>query len=149
MTPSALLAEKIRETTRTKTDYAVAKALGMSQSNLRQVLMGERGLGNEACVRAAELLRQPLETVLAEIELPRAKTPEKRAFWEKRLPRLLPAVAIWGFAAGVTYFADFSHRGPNYLSDTLYIMRSRLRRWASSSRHMLRRTASGLGCFAT
>lgn len=107
MTPSAMLAEKVRATTETKTDYATARALGVSQSYLKQVLMGNRNLGPEACVRASELLRQPLSAVLAEIELSKATTPEKKAFWEKRLPRVLPAVAIWGLAAGVTYVTDW------------------------------------------
>lgn len=134
MTPSAMLAEKVRETTETRTDYATARALGVSQSYLKQVLLGQRNLGPEACVRASELLRQPLTAVLAEIELSKAQTPEKKAFWEKRLPRLLPAVAIWGLAAGVMPFTVREAGASNYSVDTVYIMR----RWRRSARGFLR-----------
>lgn len=102
MTPSIALAERIRATTETGTDYAVAKALGISQSNLKQVLEGKRGLGVEACFRAAEILGQDVKEIIAEIELHRA-APEKKAFWEKRLPRILPALVIWGLSAGVMH----------------------------------------------
>lgn len=102
MNPSIVLVEKIRETTAKKTNYATAKALGISQSNLSQILLGERGLGVESCVRAAEILRVPVEHVIAEIFAHSAKTPEKRAFWEKRLPRVLPTLVIWASSVGVT-----------------------------------------------
>lgn len=105
MTPSIALAERVRQSTETKTDYAVAKALGISQSNLKQILEGKRGLGLEACFRAGELLGQDVKEIIAEIELHRA-SPDKKHFWEKRLPRLLPAVAIWGLAAGVTHVTN-------------------------------------------
>lgn len=128
MTPSALLAEKVRETTATRTDYATARALGVSQSYLKQVLLGHRNFGPEACVRAAELLKQPVTAVLAEIELSKATTPEKQAFWRERLPRVLPALVVWGLAAGVTYVSVKPCTASNYLRDSLYIMR---RRWLS------------------
>lgn len=104
MSPSCALAERIRQTTKTGTDYAVAKALGMSQSTLKEVLDGKRNFGVEACVRASELLHEDLKAIIAEVEETRARTPEKKAFWEKRRPRLLPAVIITGIAAGVMYF---------------------------------------------
>jgi predicted transcriptional regulator len=105
MTRSAAIAEKVRLTTKTQTDYATAKALGISQSNLKQVLDGRRGLGTESCVRAADILRASLDHLLAEVEAERARTPEKKAFWEQRLPRILPALATWGLAAGVNYIS--------------------------------------------
>lgn len=150
MTPSALIAEKVRATTETRTDYATARALGISQSNLKQVLMGTRNLGTEACVRAAELLSQPLSEVLAEVELSKAQTPEKKAFWEKRLPRILPAVAIWGIAAGVIDFTVVrSAEAASALHPIHYAQ------WRRRLRALLNRRAAwidgpaGLGCFAT
>lgn len=120
MTPSIALAEKVRERTNTGTDYAVAKALGISQSNLAKILEGKRGFGNEACFRAAEILGQDPKDIIAELELHRAG-PDKKQFWEKRLPRILPAVAIWGLAAGVTHVTlDDSPVVRNGLTTTLH-----------------------------
>jgi transcriptional regulator with XRE-family HTH domain len=100
MTRSAQIAEAIRKTTPRGTDYAVSRALGISQSNLKRVLEGKRNLGTESCVRAAELLRLPVTEVLAEVGVESAKTPEKKAFWEKRLPRILPTLVAWGAGVG-------------------------------------------------
>lgn len=156
MTPSAMLAEKVRATTETKTDYATARALGVSQSYLKQVLMGNRNFGPEACVRASELLNQPLSAVLAEIELSKATSPEKKAFWEKRLPRILPAMAIWGLIAGVTHITD-SHASVvrNGLTTSLHAIHYAYYETLRWLRALLKRRAaqadgpSGLGCFAT
>lgn len=142
MTPSIALAERIRDTTKTRTDYAVAKALGVTQTNLKQILEGKRGFGTEACVRAAEILRVPVEQVLAEIELPRARTAEKKAFWEKRLPRILPAMAIWGLIAGVNQFTGVVRS--EGLTTTSQLIHYAQRLWALIA-CALGRTAYGLG----
>jgi transcriptional regulator with XRE-family HTH domain len=131
MTPSIALAEKVRERTQTKTDYAVAKALGISQSNLAKILEGKRGFGNEACFRAAEILGRDPKDIIAEVELHRAG-PDKKTFWEKRLPRLLPAVAIWGIAAGVTQFTLVSPaKAAGSVSQAIHYA---YRRWLSIQR---------------
>lgn len=103
MNRSVELVERIRLTTAKRSDYATAKALGLSQSNLREVLKGKRGLGTESIVRASEILNAPLDQLLAEVEADRARTPEKKAFWAQRCPRLLPAVMVCGLSAGVTH----------------------------------------------
>lgn len=115
MTPSIAIAEAVRKTTDTATDYAVAKALGISQSNLKQVLAGKRSLGIEALFRAAALLDKTERELFAEVQFHSAKTPEKKAFWEKYRPRLLPAVAIWGCIAGVMGFTVPKAEASNYL----------------------------------
>jgi len=49
--------ERVRAVTARGTDYAVAKALGMPQSNLKKIIRGDRRLGPNAIFRAAELLK--------------------------------------------------------------------------------------------
>lgn len=148
MNPSIVLAEKIRETTVTKTNYAVSKALGISQSNLTAVLSGERGLGVEACVRASEILSVPLEHVLAEIFAHSAKTPEKKAFWEQRLPRVLPALVIWASTAGMICVTKVVSAGAlTTVSQLIHYAQSLYRRTVRLE--VARRTAFGLGCCAT
>lgn len=101
MNPSIALVERIRKTTEKRTNYAVAKALRISQSNLKQVLDGKRNLGPEALARAADILRVPLDETLSPVMAATASTPEQKAFWERRIPRVLPALLIVGLGAGL------------------------------------------------
>lgn len=129
MNASQLIAGLVKEKTRTGTNYAAAKALGISPSNFKEVLDGRRNLGVEALFRAAAILDREPRELLVEVQHDSAKTPEKKAFWEKYRPRLLPTVAIWGLIVGVTQFTDSEARtGLTTARDNLYIMRSWLRR---------------------
>ena len=88
------LIEQVRARTEKHTDYAVAKALGMSQSNLARVLCGKGTLGEKAAVRVSEILQRDLLDVLAMIREETAKTEAEKQFWERRSPRISAAVAI-------------------------------------------------------
>ena len=93
MTGQMQLLERVREQTETKTDYATAKALGITQSTLLDIKKGRQGLGNEACFRAAELLGEDAAHVIAAVEIDKAKTEQKREFWKRQLPRSAPSLA--------------------------------------------------------
>ena len=97
------LIEQVRARLPRQTDYAVAKTLEMSQSNLTRVLAGKSGLGPKAVVRLAEILHRDLRDVLTLVEEDKAKTPKDREFWERRSPRISAAVAIafMALAAGL------------------------------------------------
>lgn len=121
--------ERVRARTDTGTNYAVSKALGMSQSNLARVLKGGSSLGNEACFRAAALLDMDPADVIAYVEEDRAPTPEKKEFWRTRLPRVLPTVAAAALAivgykvgAGTDGLAAFAMLAMPVNSTLLYIM---------------------------
>jgi transcriptional regulator with XRE-family HTH domain len=88
------LIERLRKTLPRQTNYAVAQALGMSQSALNQVLQGKCGFGAESVQRLSEALRMDLGEVLALVEEDKAKTPEKKEFWRVRAPRLSATVLI-------------------------------------------------------
>jgi hypothetical protein len=68
------LIAQVRRRVPRETDYAVAKALEMSQSNLTRVLAGKSGLGPKAAIRVSEILQRDLRDVLVLIEEDKAKT---------------------------------------------------------------------------
>jgi hypothetical protein len=84
-TPALL--EQVRRRVPRETDYAVAKALEMNQSNLHRVLCGKAGLGPKAVVRVSEILQRDLKDVLVLIEEDKAKTAKDKEFWTRRSPR--------------------------------------------------------------
>jgi len=97
------LIEQVRRRVPRETDYAVAKALEMSQSNLTRVLAGKCGLGTKAVVRVSEILQRDLKDILVLIEEDKARSAKEREFWERRSPRITAAIltAILAIAAGL------------------------------------------------
>lgn len=91
---SKTLIERVRVFTERKTDYAVAKALEMTQTHLIRVKSGDMTLGPRAIVRVAEITGEPLSLILAIVEREKARSPAAVRFWEARLPRsMAPVVA--------------------------------------------------------
>lgn len=98
MSNTLKLIERIRSTTETGTDYAIAKALGMTQSNLIEIKKGKRWPSLKSQIRIAELLKIDLKDVVALINEDKAKTDTERAHW-----RALCAEAVHSkFAAAVS-----------------------------------------------
>jgi hypothetical protein len=84
--------EQVRRTTPTKTDYAIAKALGIQQSHLRRIMIGEVGLGPKQIIRVSEILGKDLRDVFVLIEEDKARKPADREFWGKRSPRITATI---------------------------------------------------------
>ena len=95
---TGLLINRLRRTLPRPTDYAVAKALDMSQSRLKRVIEGHANVGPKTAVLLSEKLQMSLDEVTAMIELDKAKTPEDTAFWERRAPRLTASVVVTAVA---------------------------------------------------
>jgi hypothetical protein len=129
MPNTQLLLEQVRRRCPRETDYAVAKALEMNQSNLQRVLCGKAGLGPKAVVRVSEILQRDLKDVLVLIEEDKAKTAKDKEFWERRSPRITAALftAILAVAAGfggaLNHHLDYKalYRG-TALSSPLYTL---------------------------
>jgi hypothetical protein len=96
------LIDKARQIVQPHSYYEVARRLGIATQTLSRVRNRGGTLDNEAAVKLAALLGQPELDVIALMERERAKTPEKKAFWESRLPRGMPVVAYLGIITGVT-----------------------------------------------
>jgi malate/lactate dehydrogenase len=98
MRETLLLLDRVRRALPSKSNYALAKALGTSQSDLNRVMTGEHGLGLKSLVRIAEITEIPLIDVLAITQEEIAKTPGNKAFWGQRSPRASKTVAVTALA---------------------------------------------------
>lgn len=103
MRASLTLIDKAKTLCQPPTDYKLAKQLGIATQTISRMRHKNGTLDNEAATKLAELLGQDPYDVIAVMELERAKTPEKKAFWERKLPRFLPLVAHVGIISGVSY----------------------------------------------
>lgn len=81
MSNSLKIIDRVRTSTGTGTDYAVAKALGMSQTNLSKVIKGERGLGPTAIFAAAKILNVEAQDLFYLVREDRAKSEAERLHW--------------------------------------------------------------------
>lgn len=77
--------EAVRARTVTKSDYAIAKALGLTPVAVGHYLHGRRVMDNYACLRVAEALGVPLQEVIAAAEYDREKNEAKRETWTRFL----------------------------------------------------------------
>lgn len=76
------LIEECRTKLGVETDYQLAKAMDLHRGTLSQCISGKRPPDAYTCARIALVLElDPLE-IIASIEAERARTPERRAFWQ-------------------------------------------------------------------
>lgn len=148
---SLKMLDKAREMCSPASWYELAKRLHVKNSTLTRCRLHGGTLDNEAAYRLAQLLGQDPLDVIRVMEYERARDPDKRAFWEKQLPRLVPVVAILGIITGVNHITDGGPQLASYSANNLYIMRSAMRRlWGLLTRRAARMDGpTGLGCFAT
>ena len=82
--------DEIKERLGVESDYALAKALGMTRASVSSYRCGRTFPDDMACAKIAEILGcEPME-VIAATNYQRSKTDDARALWE----------SIWGKAAG-------------------------------------------------
>lgn len=81
MSNSLKIVERVREHVPRGTDYAVAKALGMTQSNLARITEGKGHLGDKAQRLASTLLGLSFQDVNALVNEDKAKTESERSYW--------------------------------------------------------------------
>lgn len=98
MRETLLLLDRVRRALPNKSNYALAKALEMGQSDLNKVMAGKHGLPLKALVRIHEITQIPLLDVIAITQEEIAKTPPNKAFWGRRSPRASTAAAIAALA---------------------------------------------------
>lgn len=62
-------------------DYALAKALGVTRESVSQLRSGKTSMGIETAMKAGEYLHIDGHTIYADSQIERAKKPEIREFW--------------------------------------------------------------------
>jgi transcriptional regulator with XRE-family HTH domain len=106
MNATQKLLERVRATTETGSDYAVAKALGISVQRMSRYMHEVDQLRDDATIaRAAELLNDDASALLAEFHAENAKNEKARRAW-RRLAILArehaAAALVLGISAGAT-----------------------------------------------
>jgi hypothetical protein len=106
---TAQLVESVREHVPNGTDYAIAKALGLSQSDMPDILAGRQLIGNAACYKLAAILDLDPAVVVAYVEAERAerKGDAERASWWQQQARQTAARLRRGAAAVLVASASF------------------------------------------
>lgn len=101
MTHTIQLLDKARDLCSPPTDYQLAKVLGLSRQTISRCRNHGGTLDNKAVRDLARFLEQPFETVLALVELDREKDPQRRSYWEKVAPRVVPSLVVGLVAAAL------------------------------------------------
>lgn len=78
------------------TDYALAKALDLPTQRISDYYKGTRAPDEFACLKIAQALGKPLDTVIATVKASSEKDEKRREVWENYMKRL------GGFAASLT-----------------------------------------------
>lgn len=86
-----------------KSDYALAKVLGIKTGQMSEYRTGKRHPGNEEAVKLATLAGLDEIRVIAEIEMRTANTEKKKEFWRQyiELRGLAPCLAMTALAATI------------------------------------------------
>jgi hypothetical protein len=113
------LIEQLRRKVPRHTNYAIAKALEMTPSQLARVIDGKHGLGPKAVVRLHELLGRDALDLLVLIEEDKAKTPADKDFWSRRSPRITASVALAALAFGLAVTGQDVHAAALYTNTVL------------------------------
>lgn len=86
-----------------QSDYALAKALDLPRARICDYYKGNRAPDEFACLKIAEALEQPLNTVIAKVKAATEKDDKRRIAWENYIK------SLGGIAASVAFtFVVFS-----------------------------------------
>ncbi len=111
-------------------DYAVAKALGVTAQVISHYRNGRRAFDPYTAAKVAELVGVEPMQVIASVEAERARNDEQRAFWRRLAAAwLLPMCA----AAGLATPAPSVQAASVQQVSNLHIMRTRARRRAAAA----------------
>lgn len=86
--------DRCRKLTKTGSDYALAKLLGVSENAINHYRAGERIMDDYACLRVSQILGVPLEEVVAAANYDREPDEKKKLEWARHLKKLVPSFAL-------------------------------------------------------
>jgi hypothetical protein len=141
---------RVRERTDTGTNYAVSKALGITQSNLDRILKEEGYLGDKAQREAAKLLGIAFDDINALVNEDKAKSDADRAYWRSLYPEGIRAfLDIAGKAAAIWLLATALNLSSVNPADAAQMRVSAELSKLPIMRHWLQRFRRWLGAFAS
>ncbi len=94
---------KIAKLTETGSDYAAAKILGITRQRISNYRTGRNSFDNEIAFKIAVMLDMNPSEVIAELNFDKAKTPEKKKFWQEQFRTLRNATGLTLFAVLINF----------------------------------------------
>lgn len=82
------LLDEVKRAKELKSDGELARTLGVSKQAVSRYYLGERAPDEFACLKIAEILDMPLDTVIATVKAASEKDETRRAAWENYMKRL-------------------------------------------------------------
>ena len=126
------LYELIRNKTELKTDYAIAKALGISQTAISKAKKNGTQPNIYTLFKAADILEKEPIKFLIENLIQNESNEKKKKYWEEKAKQLItfPMVALW-IALSTTSNTKISNNSITYQNQdaTMYIMLNRILNW--------------------
>lgn len=98
----AELLDAVKAKTGVKSDGELARTLGVTKQAVSKYYNDERAPDEFVCLRIAEILGKPLDTVIATVKAASEKDDTRREAWENYMKRLGGLAASFVFALCVT-----------------------------------------------
>jgi hypothetical protein len=76
--------DKAKEKLKVDSDYKLAQIIGIKPNSITTIRTRNAGIDNFIAVRLADILELREMTVIIDLEIQKAKTKEKKEFWEKK-----------------------------------------------------------------
>lgn len=76
--------DKAKEKLKIDSDYKLAQIIGITQSTISMIRKRNAGIDNYIALRLADILEIRELTVIIDLEIQKAKTKEKREYWQKK-----------------------------------------------------------------
>ncbi len=80
---SSDLVDAVKEAKAIKSDYAVAKQLGLKPQTISNYRKGRTQMSEETAVAVAEMIGRPAAPILVQLATERARTPEVAKVWRE------------------------------------------------------------------
>lgn len=100
------LLDRVKTENGLKSDGELARKLDVDKRRVSDYRKGDRIPDEYACLKIAEALRQPLDTIIAQVKACTEKDVKRREAWENYMKRLGGIAA--SFAAGVFLFVTLT-----------------------------------------
>ena len=76
--------EEAKKKLKIESDYKLAKIIGIGNAAIANIRKRESGLDNYAASRLEDILELEPMTIIIDMEIQKAKSEEKKKYWEKK-----------------------------------------------------------------
>jgi transcriptional regulator with XRE-family HTH domain len=135
------LLDRYAQALKLKSDYQIAKALGITRQAVSNWRTEKSQLDDTACLQIAETLNIDPLTLMAKVRESRKQTPREKATWERYRGRFALAVvaAIIAGGADVAESSEQGNRSQFNVLQPIYYAKIAWRWWLRCARHLQQR----------